>query len=496
MDLSYSKTKYWNIAVLFVSVVAGHLISVYSFSVLVLIGLFLSAFFVYKYFDTALLFLVFYLPFQIALNISSGIDLASGRIFILVLSAVWLIRSMARKRINISFSPQTFLLGAFLFVAATSTLWAFEDERAMRKILVFLSIFPLYFLISSFESRKYIHKILDAVFLGGFFISLIGLAQFAAQFFVGIDPVVDLWSESISPVFYGHEFGAEVVSNPSWLVNIGGATVLRVFSLFPDPHMFSFYAGLLLPMLISFMLFCHKDYDGTESLVLKSRTIIIIIFLTILFAEVLTFSRGGYIGMVAGIGSLLILGWKYFSHKKKFIIGSFFAVFMIFAATNGQAFIMRFVSSFDLSEGSNSERIKNWKQGYEMFTDNILKGVGIGNYSYELKPSADYRTPIYAHNTYLDIGAEMGMFALITWILLFGVSVGLLYKHGKSAVNNADRALSLGLIGSLVWFSAHGFFDTAIYSPTVLSVLMVILAMSATINAKCKNQNCKLTSQN
>ncbi|MFA6097520.1 MAG: O-antigen ligase family protein [Candidatus Paceibacterota bacterium] len=490
MDLIFSKMKY-SLGILLVSIAAGYLISLHSFSVLILIGLLMSAVCVYRYFDTALLFLIFYLPFQVALNISSGIDLASGRVFILILLAVWLIKGLAQKKVNINFSLQIVFLSLFLFVAGFSMLWAFEDERAARKILVFLSIFPLYFVISSFDGKRFVYKVLDALFLGAFLISLIGLAQFAAQFILGIDPVMEFWSETIAPIFYGNEFGAEVVSNPSWLVNVSGATLLRVFSLFPDPHMFSFYMGLILPILISFGLFYGKDCGDGGSLILRSRTIVGIIIFIMILSEALTFSRGGYIGMVAGLGILIILGWKYFGVKKKFIIGSFFAILTLFGATNGQSFVARFVSSFDLGEGSNSERMKNWGQGYEMFADNLFFGVGIGNYSYELKPTADYRTPIYAHNTYLDIGAEMGIFALFAWIMLFGASIYGLYRAGKYADNIGERALSFGLVGSLVWFLTHSFFDTAIYSPTVLSILMVILAVAATINAKCKNQNVK-----
>jgi len=484
MDFILSKNKIEYSGMILGSIAAGYLISLYSFSVLILMGVLVSAICIYKYLDAALLVLILYTPFQIALNVSSGIDLASGRVFILVLFAIWFIKSLAHKKVNINFSLQTMFLSLFLCLSVFSMLWAFEDERAIRKILVFLSVFPLYFLVSSVENKKFAYKVLDALFLGGFLISLIGLAQFVLQFLIGIDPIMEFWSGIIAPIFYGNEFGAEVIANPSWLVNVNGVTLLRVFSLFPDPHMYSFYAGLIIPILFSFGLFYGKELENSGSMILRSRFVAIVFFLIIVFSEILTFSRGGYIGLVAGFGSPIVLSWRYFSGKKKIITGSFFAIFMLVAATTGQSFVTRFVSSFDLGEGSNSERLKNWEQGYNMFSDNFLYGVGIGNYSYEIKPSADYRTPIYSHNTYLDIGAEMGVFTLLVWIMLFGISIVQLYAYSKNTKNNAERAFSIGLIGSLIWFSVHGFFDTAIYSPTVLATLMVILAMAAIITVK------------
>ncbi len=160
------------------------------------------------------------------------------------LFAVWIIKSLAEKRFVIRFNLQTIFIFAFLFIAIFSITQAWDSERAIRKILVFLSVFPLYFIITSLkDSKEYIYKILNTLILSGFVLSLIGVAQFVAQFFIGVDPIMIFWSKYMAPVFYGNTFGAEVVSNPSWLVNIGGATVLRAFSLFPDPHMFSFYLG-------------------------------------------------------------------------------------------------------------------------------------------------------------------------------------------------------------------------------------------------------------
>ena len=98
-----------------------------------------------------------------------------------------------------------------------------------------------------------------------------------------------------------------------------------------------------------------------------------------------------------------------------------------------------------------------------------------------LYPTIEYRTPVYAHNLYLDIGAEMGVFALVVWLLLIVVTIWQLYRVSRKAKNELQRALALGLIGSLVWFSAHSFFDTSIYSPTILAVFVIILSLASKI---------------
>ncbi len=467
------------------AILAGVIISLYNFSILVILALILFIIISFKYFNQVLILLILYLPFQIAFNIMPGIDLASGRVFILGLFAIWVIKSLAEKRFIVKLNLQTLLILAFLFIAIFSITQAWNEERAIRKILVFLSVFPLYFIITSLkDSKEYIYKILNTLILSGFVLSLIGVAQFVAQFFIGVDPIMIFWSKYIAPVFYGNTFGAEVVSNPSWLVNISGATVLRAFSLFPDPHMFSFYLGLLIPVVFAIVLCKRSDYNK-KHIFFNSKLLYLVLF-TMLLAELFTFSRGGYLGMIAGVGVVTILLWRQMTFNKKIALGLISAIAIVFLLTTSQTVASRFLSSFNFNEGSNTERIKNWNQGYEMFADNFLFGVGIGNYSLEIDPTIGYRTPVYAHNLYLDIGAEMGIFALLVWIVLITVTICQLYKASKNSKNEFSKAVSIGLIGSLVWFSIHSFFDTPIYSPAILAIFVVIISLAALIGSPFK----------
>lgn len=513
MPLKIKKINFEYLAIVLLAVFSGILISFYNLSILFILLSILFIIISFKYFNQVLFLLILYIPFQVALNISAGIDLASGRVLILYLFVVWVIRSLAEKRFVIRFSLQTLLILLFLFIAIFSILQAWDMERAFRKILVFLSIFPLYFIITSLaissldkkKVRAIVYRILKALIISGFILSLIGIIQFVLQLFVGVDPIMDFWSKFVSPIFYGNTFGAEVIANPSWLVNIGGVTVLRAFSLFPDPHMFSFYLGLLIPVVFAFCL-CNKcwlycgdspvkpEYKWLHSpkeimepanqngkYMFFNSKFLYFTLITMLLAEALTFSRGGYIGLIAGIGVIIILLWRYINFNKKIILGSIIGIVVLFISFTNQSIVSRFLSSFDFKEGSNTERIKNWNQGYEMFADNFLTGVGIGNYSIYLHPTVEYRTPIYAHNLYLDIGAEMGVFALLVWIALIGVTIWQLFKTGRRTEDIFIRALSFGLIGSLIWFSMHSFFDTAIYSPTILSIFVIIISLSVIV---------------
>jgi putative inorganic carbon (HCO3(-)) transporter len=429
-------------------------------------------------FKFALILLIFYLPFQIALNIAPGFDVASGRALILMFFAVWLAKSLKSRKLIINFSLQTILLTLFLFLASFSILQSFESERAIRKLLVFYSVFPLYFIITSFVGDiRIIRKILLALLSGGFLLSLFALLQFSSQFAFGIDPVMNFFSIYIAPIFYGNTFGAEVISNPSWMVNVGGITLMRAFALFPDPHMFSFYLGLIIPILFS-LIYAHNCGEDRLS---RHKSLLVAVFFLMLLSELLTFSRGGYLGLAFSSLVMLALLWKRFSICQKRFWISLSSLSILSVSLVDSSVFSRFLSIFNLKEGSNTERLKNWGEGYRVFSDNILSGVGIGNYSYYLDPLLSYRDPVYAHNLYLDLGAEMGIFALTVWGLLIVSTIWQLYKVSRNSDNDFLSFLSVGLIGSLVWFSVHAFFDTPIYSPQILSIFLIIISISVLV---------------
>lgn len=479
-----------NLPILLLALAAGFLIALNSASVLLILIALAGLWLLLDNFEGALMLLVFYLPFQVALNVSSGMDLASGRVLILLFFLIWIFRSLERKKLEIDFSLETMLVVLFLALSVFSYMQVVESDRAIRKLLVLFSVFPLYFVLTSFAGRKdLVMRSVKALMAGGLVIGTFGVLQFLAQFIFGINPLFDFFAAAIAPVFYGKTFAAQVVANPSWLVNVGGNTLLRAFAIFSDPHIFSFYIGLVVPSVLALLLLPHADFEKLR--LGKSKAFVFLAFLTLLLSELFTFSRGSYLGMsVAGL-VFLVLFWKAFSHKQKRSLLAGGVLALLFVSVISSSILSRFLSSFDSSEGSNVERLKNWRQGWETFSDNIFQGVGIGNYSYYLDPTLGYRTPVYAHNLYLDLGAELGVFALIAWVLLIIVTICELYAASKATKDRVTSYLSLSFIVSLAWYSVHSFFDTSIYAPNILAMLVVILSLSVMTIREVKSERGK-----
>jgi len=430
---------------------------------------------------TKLLFL--YLPLQIALNPAPGVDLASIRIIIPLIFIFWLIDSLKNKKLILPNNLTFVLFISFLLICSFSLFFANNPNWGLRKLIFLLSIFPLFFVVYGRFSSNQAKTItlLKYCVWGALVASGIGIIQFLLQFVIPLDKLYSFWAVLIVP-FLGNSFSEAVLTNPSWLVNVGGHTLMRATALFPDPHMFSFYLNM--NALISLgIYFYHKKDLATKKEFLQilnvKASFYIISFLIIISTSFLTFSRGGYIGLIAGLTFFIFFILK---NKIKLLFKNTINIFIIstlLIILSSTIFIpnyfsARLFSSFNLLEGSNSERLTNWNQSLKIIKENTFLGVGLGNYSLSIKPSATYREPFYSHNTLLDIAAETGIFNALIWISLFLAAIITFLK--KFNLNN--NFIYLGLASALVSFFIHSIFETAIFSIHILPLIILILALA------------------
>jgi len=193
-----------------------------------------------------------------------------------------------------------------------------------------------------------------------------------------------------------------------------------------------------------------------------------------LISDFLTFSRGGYLGLLAGLIFALFIFRKNLIGRfslKKIITANIFVLIVAVIIIFPNPISTRLISSFDTSEGSNVGRLETWGQSLKVIENNPW-GVGIGNYASEIKPSADYREPIYSHNLYLDIASETGILNALIFIWLLIASILSFIKLGKNNPVYFAGAISLFI------FSIHSIFETPLFSIHILPLLLIIIALS------------------
>ncbi len=412
-------------------------------------------------FEKALFIFSLYLPLQLAISPSASIDLASVRVIILLLFLFWLSFGLLKKKVVFPVSPASLFLYSFLFFATFSLFFAENPSWGIRKLLFLLLIFPIYFIFYDANQRGWSLKISRGLVYGSLAVSLIGLVQFFSQFLFGIERVYAFWEKFIAPLFLGTAFSQAVLEHSSWLVNISGQTVFRAISVFPDPHMFSFYLGMTAPLSLAL-------YFQTK----RREKFFLLAFFIICLTLLLTFSRGGYLGLIVSSAVVLVYLFRN-AHLDSHVFGRMiFGILLIIGLLYSIAPLRtRFLASFDFEEGSNHGRIELWRKALQTIRKNPL-GVGIGNLPLSFVPTASYRDPIYAHSLYLDITAENGIPALLSFLATL---ILILRSLIRSARNNV---LHLGLLASLSFFSAYSLVETPLYSVHIFPLLLILLALS------------------
>lgn len=424
---------------------------------------FVFVFFVWQKPVVAFFLLIIYLPFQIALNPTTSIDLISGRVLIPVFFLVMVLKYFLANEDSKDFfkSKITSSLLFFFSLAAISSLVAVEQSWAIRKVLFLFSWLPLYFLTAYFiDNEKKVRDLIRVITLGAAVSALLGLVQFLAQFIFNREELVAFWLTSVAPIFSGASLARLVQVNNSWLVEVSGRVFFRAVGLFPDPHMMAFYLGMAFPFCLSLFFFekKYKKITGAACLLIGS-------------AIFLTFSRGSYLGVLASVIFFLLAAKNFLvQNDKKLLMATF--LLLLVAGILFSPVIGRFSSIFSLEEGSNLGRLQIWQDSFSLAKDHLLLGVGLGNYSFSMGFAQDYRNAMTSHNLYLDLLVELGIFGLLSWFVLIFTSLVVSWRQREQS-----PVLAFGVIGSLVYFSIHAFFETAIFNPTVFAFLMIYLGL-------------------
>lgn len=207
-----------------------------------------------------------------------------------------------------------------------------------------------------------------------------------------------------------------------------------------------------------------------------------------IFVDVLTYSRGSWVGFIFSSIFLLILVKDLKPRLIVFSTAALFAAFFIFPAflsyggqSGGISHVVERVLSVFQSEG-DADRFKYWQAAIRMIRESPFLGKGVGTFMDYFSRYLPGLNVSYAHNCYLQIWAETGVFS-ISAFLAFLVSI--FYLGIKRFLVNKDYLLA-GLLAGILAYLAHAFFDTALYS---LPLAFLFWIWAGLVLAVIKNGN-------
>lgn len=199
----------------------------------------------------------------------------------------------------------------------------------------------------------------------------------------------------------------------------------------------------------------------------------------------LTGCRGSYIGLMVILAGIFAVSAKYLwnNYKKIYlsVTGACIA-FMTAAILAVSSLRARVLSIFAMrQDSSNSFRFNVYHSSLEMFKDNWLLGIGIGNqnfreiYGLYMKTGFD---ALSAYNIFLEIAVESGIFALAAFL---GFAVTLVKNSVKYIINSTDTKSVIFVSAAIISICAvmvHGLVDTVFFRPQIQFVFWTMVAIA------------------
>lgn len=215
--------------------------------------------------------------------------------------------------------------------------------------------------------------------------------------------------------------------------------------------------------------------------------------LLFIMAIVKSGSRGGFIGLVA-VGIYLLIGFTAVPKKTRILAVSGATLLMlVFGSARYWEMMGTLLNPQEDYNWANDEgrgRTEIWKRGIGYMLANPLLGVGArafpiaeGTLSYRAEGQQYGRGLKWstAHNSFVEIGAELGVFALIAFVLLlyraFRTARGTRRTTGLAPPSDAE-AMGHALAGSVVGYAVAGFFLSQAFSAYLYAVLGIVVGLA------------------
>lgn len=204
----------------------------------------------------------------------------------------------------------------------------------------------------------------------------------------------------------------------------------------------------------------------------------------------ISLSRGGLIGLGAAIVIAILFSGRW--RRRVLALGGVLALlgvgyFAFVASLPAQERVL------NVTGGNGSGRLELWTVGLRMIEANPINGVGTGQFQldsvhYLLRPglfeTGEYilSTPKVAHNTYLNVTAELGIVGGVLFAALLLFSIACTVLAVKRARDSGDERMEIMLRGLAIGIG--GFLVTLIFlSENYAKLLWIIIALGPVLLA-------------
>ncbi len=336
---------------------------------------------------------------------------------LLIFLMVWiLVKGLPLERIR----PIKYPIIAFSAALLVSLIFSYNKIVSLKELYKYITSLLL-FLIATSLSGKEKTMLVKGIILAAILVSILAIYQYVFGF-------KHLW-EYIAKNNITDPFILDYVNSK------------RVFIPFVTPNVLGGYLAMIIPL----------------TLIGKKKLLVAV---PLSFALLLTQSIGATLSLFL---SIIV----YFYLQEKLGKKGFFFLFGLLIIT-----ILVLVTRFTTAKQqlhpafSTLMRLNYWKGTLQIIKLAPLTGVGLGNFNISYTR--------FAHNSYLQLWAEMGILGLISILWL----IAAIFKSAFDSINSAaHRNQTVCFISACSVFLAHNFIDFTFYLPEVAFIWWIILGL-------------------
>jgi len=349
-------------------------------------------------------------------------------LFMIYLVFIFLFNNIFREGYIIKQSFVHVPIVIFILAIIIATVTSLDPIGSFRDLAIHLSALGLLFImVNSINSKNELNVMLIAFVFTATLVALYGIYQY----FVGVE------------------------LDPAWVDEVTNPNItIRVFSVFGNPNILAEYLIMSIP--VSVALFWNSKR-------LIKKLIFLLTSMILAGTLVLTLSRGGWLGFAFGIFVFMFL-----VEKRLLLLCIPVGVLSVFVLP--QSIINRIQTIGSLADSSNAWRITTWKITIDIIRDHWVAGVGFGYIPFKKTFETYIRTmpTFHAHNTYLEIAAELGIVGIILFIIMIFVIYKYAIINSKKNKDKYIKVITAGLLGGIGSLLFQGLVEHVLYMPKII----------------------------
>lgn len=371
---------------------------------------------------------------------------------IVIITAFSLFLKVVRRKRLIKVTPIDLTVAAFALFIVSGGVISLDVSSSLPKMLVFVCFISMYFIVKNIiRSEQLARGCVNSLTAGAVLVSVIGLFQY----FFG----------SVSTIWQDTEMFSDIKG--------------RAVSTFQNPNVLGEYLVLVIPVIFAMFAISKSA---------RSKFRYFVSFMLCSACLIFTWSRGAWLGFIAAVFIFIVMS----SHKT-------FACFLLsvpalcLAASFfiDTSVINRLASIGNTADSSTLYRFNIWKGTISMLSDTWLYGIGIGtevfSSVYPQYSLSGTEVAPHSHSLYLQIISEMGVFALVIFLIFCITFIGMMFSSLKNTSGKRGKTILVGFLCGVCAFLVQGATDYVWYNYRIFLLFWAMVGLAAAVVNNCKD---------